>query len=308
MLDLQDQATIALQLGSMDRTLGAPEGIELLIPRLKHKLPSLLVIYSEGAILHMYDLCNLSRPSSRLVVEKQTSTEMQHGEMFASVCKIQGFDTLAVSPAFSRTINLVTLQFPDRLSEDPAPRSLVEQMQSYQLKSPPCATEGALTARPHFAVSKCVTTPHDVLQMVVAELGVWPSIFYLHPEGFEQLSLSPAVFGNILNENKHESRAVPVADVSPTQHSRRDSPAGILPRTTSPALSRQAALEASIPEAHSAASSAGNTVSRSSGDPMLAAMQQHLAEQNLVFAQMLATQQQMQEARYLQLSRDIASL
>lgn len=275
----------------------------------------MLIFYKRQSVLDIRCLDNLNQPVSRLKLfsrDGQVNGRTDSG--IIRVCKVQGYNAIVVSVSSTGTAYCIPLQL-----QSNAPS------QGHLLAEPGSAADARLRSPqiqfPRFGTPGAVKTPHSILQLVVSQLNGCPSLFYLHSEGFEQTSLSASAFEGQKNPTDVESLdnditavASAVSSGLPQNIRASEEKEAFAPLSSRVEMDQKASFGAPpyLPEStshkHSESQMCGSITPIGDDARMLGAMQQHLAEQNLVFAQMLATQQKMQEAQFLQLSREIAAM
>lgn len=318
--DFESTQTFHTKLSTETDHIGQVNQIELLQTKAPGHPSALLVAACEGTVVDLYDLNNLHRPASRLrVCTDRMKDSPESDQTYARMCLVPGYQSLLLSVSSENTIQSVNFKLSEIDRVDGSVSNFEDWMK--HMTSPRQKfgdTDGTQTSATQFIKSCAISTPNLVSQLVAAELNGIPGAFYLHGEGFEQIILDTGFL------TRHDSPSplaaadpvIPVADRS-TSHRL---PVDELLKTFDESLRiEQATLgtsdkpvrnEIQTEKSQGERQAVRSTHLQDDADihGLFAMIQKELADQNHRFAQMLAAQQQMQEARFFQLSRELAAM
>lgn len=314
-------------LGSNSEDLDPVCQIELLQSRPNTYPSAMLVTHRRGLIVELYDLMSLSRPTSRLHVDIGQENQLSEGQKkFARTSVLSGHAALLIAESTDSLIHSVKFSLPQGTALSNSHSDFSHWCDTINIKSQAQQSSLDLIEIPHFVDYTSIPTTNNVLQMVTAELSERPGVFYLHADGFEQISLRPELFESSVVEPQCPDIEQPLlgatlkVDASPQPNNDFlqlfDDSVKTLERAEEAVTNDANALNTiampplPVPTASQVYTdmTPGKGTNETHVEDMMDTLQHHLAEQNRIFAQMLASQHQFQEARFLQLSRDIASL
>lgn len=328
LFNIETRESLRIQLGKRDDALGPITQIALL-QEARHAYPTaLLVASARGLLLDIYDLARPGRPASRVRLdEDDPAGSTSGGKGFGRASLFSCYNTIFLSASTETRIHALQFSLP---REDLSPGTLSDFAAWCRRLSPESEPEPQTQSMngnvdikriPHFLASQIISTPHKVLQMITTELGGRPGVFYLHADGFEQISLDLSFFdvrestgtdaaeANLSTYNGGTSVDLVTAEAEQSiagaedaflrtfDSSVQDLPGPVRPVTVkADTLDTQGNLNGTP------------IASEAPVDGMLEVFQQLLAQQNVAFSQMLAAPQRLYEAQYEQFSRDMAAL
>lgn len=322
---LEDRQALHIQLGKRNDDLGPITQIALLQQRHDAHPAALLALSARGLVVDLYSLSNPKRPTSRVRIDQSDAANSPSPDQaFGRASLLPQYDTILLSTSIGNQLHAIKFDLPAELS----PPSRLTDYVTW-CKGPLSASQqeadsvnAGLKSSPYFIDTQSISTPHHVLQMVSAELSEKPGIFYLHADGFEQISLDPAFYDAFESKTSNESEAnsgssevnkgLPTQTEAPKPSTANgnefleafDNSVRDLPHfSNAPLQSADAATGRTSPAVNSVPID-----TTSATDSTHETFQHLITQQNLVFSQMLAAQQQIHETRYQQLSKELALL